>query len=134
MAKKKVMIVDDSMIMRNVIKETLQDDPKITLTAAAANGEMAMKMLDMVKPDLILLDLEMPKMDGFEFMRSAKFKTQAKIIVLSSIAKPGSAESKKALQLGAKAVIDKPSGSVSKDLKERRGTELRSAIYRVLAI
>jgi two-component system chemotaxis response regulator CheB len=87
-----------------------------------------------VQPDLILLDIEMPEMDGLEFLRHARLKSKAKVIVLTSVAPTGSPKAMRALALGADAVITKPSGAVSYDLEEKRGSELRQTIYRLLEI
>jgi two-component system, chemotaxis family, protein-glutamate methylesterase/glutaminase len=121
----KVMIVDDAAMMRLVISNFIAPLPEFEVTAAAANGKVA---LDMLKkhPDveLILLDIEMPEMDGLEFLRHAKLKTRAKIVVLSSVAVAGSPHAAKARELGADAIVTKPSGAVSMDLADKRGSQL----------
>ena len=66
----------------------------------------------------------MPEMDGLEFLRHAKLKTKAKTCILSSIAVSGSPHATKARELGADAIVTKPSGALSVDLAEKRGTEL----------
>jgi two-component system chemotaxis response regulator CheB len=83
---------------------------------------------------LILLDIEMPEMDGLEFLRHARLKSKAKVVVLTSVAPIGSQRATQALTLGADVVITKPSGAVSYDLEEKRGTELRRAIYGLLGL
>jgi two-component system, chemotaxis family, protein-glutamate methylesterase/glutaminase len=131
MVKKKVMIVDDSPMMRLIIQSMLSDDPSLRLVGTASNGREALDKLPTLEPDLILLDIEMPEMSGLDFLRKARAQTQAKVIVLSSLADEAS---KEALALGADAVISKPSGSVSYDLKARRGSEARQTIYRLLEL
>jgi chemotaxis response regulator CheB len=76
----------------------------------------------------------MPEMDGLEFLRHARLKSRARVVVLTSVAPKGSAKAMQALALGADAVISKPSGAVSYDLEEKRGSELRQTIYRLLEI
>jgi two-component system, chemotaxis family, protein-glutamate methylesterase/glutaminase len=121
----KVMIVDDAAMMRLVISNFIAPLPEFEVAAAAANGKVA---LDMLKkhPDLalILLDIEMPEMDGLEFLRHAKLKTRAKIVILSSVAVAGSPHAAKARELGADAIVTKPSGAVSMDLADKRGSQL----------
>jgi len=134
MPQKKVMLIDDSSMMRMIIRNVLHTDPNLTVVGAAENGKKAIEELPNVEPDLILLDLEMPEMDGLEFLRQARIKTRAKIVVLSSVAIAGSPKSTQALKLGADAVISKPSGAVSYDLKAARGSELFATIYRVLGM
>jgi chemotaxis response regulator CheB len=134
MTKKRIMVVDDAAMMRLVIRNMLGDDPKLTLAGFASNGREALDKLDEVCPDLILLDIEMPEMDGLEFLRHARLKSDAKVVVLTSVAPKGSIKAMQARALGADVVISKPSGAVSYDLEEKRGSELRQTIYRLLEI
>jgi len=134
MTQKRIMLIDDSSMMRLIIRNLLLTDPNFTITGSVENGKKALEQLPTTTPDLILLDLEMPEMDGFEFLRVARAKTKAKIIVLSSVATAGSAKATRAISLGADAIISKPSGTVSFDLKEARGTELFQVMYRELGM
>jgi two-component system chemotaxis response regulator CheB len=134
MERKKVMIVDDAAMMRLVIMNMLSGDPHLQVAGFASNGREALEQLDTVQPDLILLDIEMPEMDGLEFLRHARLKSKARVVVLTSVAPIGSQRATQALTLGAEAVITKPSGAVSYDLEEKRGTELRRAIYGLLGL
>lgn len=121
----KVMIVDDSATMRIVIVNFLKSLPEYQVVAVAENGKKALELLPKY-PDLslILLDIEMPEMNGLEFLRHAKLKTKAKIIILSSVAVSGSEYASQARSLGANAIVTKPSGALSLDLAEKRGSEL----------
>ncbi|MCI5041951.1 MULTISPECIES: response regulator [Donghicola] len=122
----KVMIVDDAAMMRLYISSFLKTLPDFKMVAQAANGQDALdKLSDHEDLDLILLDIEMPVMDGLEFLRHAKLKTRAKICMLSSVTVSGSPLAAKARELGADGVVTKPSGTVSHDLEERVGDELR---------
>lgn len=132
MQKKKVMIVEDAAMMRVVIANVLRDDPNLSVTGYATNGKEALEKLPGLQPDLILLDIEMPEMDGLEFLRHARLKSRAKIIVLSSVAPVGSPKAIQARALGADAVISKPSGAVSYDLEEKRGSQLVQTIHKLL--
>ncbi len=129
----KVMIVDDSMMMRTVITNLVKTLPTYEVVATAANGKVALEQLGKY-PDLslILLDIEMPEMDGLEFLRHAKLRTKAKICVLSSVAVSGSPHAAKARELGADAIVTKPSGAVSMDLAAKRGQELGQIMNRLV--
>jgi chemotaxis response regulator CheB len=134
MDKKRVMIVDDAAMMRLIIQNMLRGDPHLSLVGAASNGREALEKLSELQPDLILLDLEMPEMDGLEFLRHARLKSKARVLVLTSVAPQGSGKAMQAYALGADVVISKPSGAISYDLAEKRGSELIQAIYRLLDI
>jgi two-component system chemotaxis response regulator CheB/two-component system chemotaxis response regulator CheY len=129
----KVMIVDDAMMMRTIIGNFVKSLPEFQLVATAANGKLALEQLK-VHPDLslILLDIEMPEMDGLEFLRHAKMITRAKIVILSSVAVSGSPHAAKARELGADGIVTKPSGAVSMDLAEKRGSELAQVMKKLV--
>ena len=133
-SKKKVMIVDDAPLMRLVIRNMVDANPKLSVVAVAENGKVALDKLGEHQPDLILLDIEMPVMDGLEFLRYARLKSKAKVVILSSVAAAGSEKAAKARALGADAVVTKPSGAVSLDLEEKRGSTLIQIIYELLGI
>ena len=132
MTQKKIMLVDDSGMMRLVVRNLLLTDPNLAVTGSAENGKQAIEQLPVADPDLIVLDLEMPEMNGLDFLRLTRSKTKAKILVLSSITPAGSPKAAQAISLGADAVISKPSGAISFDLKQARGSELFTTIYRLL--
>ncbi|HBF08250.1 MAG TPA: hypothetical protein DHW71_03490 [Gammaproteobacteria bacterium] len=129
---KQIMIVDDSSIMRRVIANVLSTLSNVEVCAQAKNGEHALEMLPTVKPDLILLDIEMPKMNGLDFLRHAKLRTRAKIIVLSSVTDLGSDRAVEALRRGADAIVSKPSGAISMNLEQECKDQLAQAINQVL--
>jgi len=130
----KVMVVDDSAMMRVVISNFVAALPNYKIVAAAENGKKALEQLDKF-PDLslILLDIEMPEMSGLEFLRHVKMKSRAKVVILSSVATAGSKQASEARSLGADAIVTKPSGAVSMDLADKRGTELARVMASVLA-
>jgi chemotaxis response regulator CheB len=126
------MIVDDSAMMRISVKAIVEKLPAFEIVATAANGKLALAELQK-HPDieLILLDIEMPEMGGLEFLRHVKMKSRAKICVLSSVALSGSPIAAKARELGADAIVTKPSGSVSYDLVEKRSSELATVMNKL---
>jgi chemotaxis response regulator CheB len=134
MEQKKIMIVDDAALMRLVITNMLSKDPHLKVAGFASNGREALDQLATVQPDLILLDIEMPEMDGLEFLRQARLESEAKVVVLTAVAHEGSATGIRARLLGADAVITKPSGVVSYHLEEKRGGQIRRTIYELLGI
>jgi two-component system, chemotaxis family, protein-glutamate methylesterase/glutaminase len=129
-----VMIVDDAAMMRLYIASFLRGLPDFKVVAQAANGKDAMEKMEGIENlDLILLDIEMPVMDGLEFLRQVRPRTRAKICMLSSVAVSGSPVAAKARELGADGIVAKPSGAVSHDLEETTGGELADTMRRLLA-
>lgn len=132
MSKAKIMIVDDAPMMRVLIKKIIVSDPRLQLVAMAVDGQDALKKLTDSGPDLILLDLEMPNMDGLAFLRHARPITDAKIVVLSARVGGGDTWGAEASKLGADAVIAKPAGTVSFNLAHRVGDYLLGVITKLL--
>lgn len=133
--KIKVMVVDDSFLMRSILRSILEKDPAFSVVAEAANGEDAMAALDKTgDPDIILLDIEMPIMNGIEFMKHSRLKTSAKILIVSSVAKFSSPEAREALSLGAVDIITKPSGVLSVDMEETKSKEILDCLHRCMSI
>lgn len=130
----KVMVVDDSTMIRKMIKDILSADPDLVIEGAAANGEVALEKVKDLDPDVILLDIEMPVMDGIEFMKHLKLISHAKVIVLSKLTQAGSRATLQAKELGAVDVIEKPSGTVSLDLEEKKGHEIVKAIRKAMEL
>lgn len=128
MTKISVMIVDDSVLMRKLIGKILEEDPDIEIAAKAMNGKFALSKMKTHEPDLIILDLEMPEMDGITFLKEKhKLRNNIPVIILSSIATKGAGITMEALGLGASDFITKPSGSVSMDIADI-GEKLRSLV------
>jgi two-component system chemotaxis response regulator CheB len=131
---KRVMIVEDATMMRIIINNLVREDPHLLVVGYAVNGKDALEKLPSLRPDLILLDIEMPEMDGLQFLRHARLKSRAKVVVLTSVAPIGSPKAVQARALGANAIISKPSGAISYDLEEKRGSQLIQTIHDVLNI
>ena len=110
--KIRVMIIDDSALMRNLLSTTLSNYETITVVGTAINGRFGLKKLNILKPDIIILDLEMPDMNGIEFLKEKqKLEIKTPVIILSAHAKKGAKITLDALSLGASDFILKPSGS-----------------------
>jgi two-component system chemotaxis response regulator CheB len=112
-----VLIVDDSALMRNLISKMVEATPGLSVADTAMNGRFALEKIAKRNPDVIVLDLEMPDMNGIEFLRERKkLGIKIPVIILSSIAEKGAAVTMEALGLGASDFVQKPSGSISIDI------------------
>jgi len=118
-----VLIVDDSAMMRNLIGRMVEDTPGLVIAEKAMNGVFALQKIPRVNPDIIILDLEMPEMNGIQFLEERKKRgIKVPVVILSSIAEKGARITMEALALGANDFIQKPSGSVSMDIHTVRDT------------
>lgn len=134
-----VLIVDDSSMMRMLLSRLVEGDrgddgtaQRWRLAGTAANGREAIERARTLQPDLCLLDLEMPVLGGLEALPAIRAVSPAAVVVVSSIAGPGSAERCACLLAGASAVVAKPSGAVSADLVENSGRAILAAMRAAL--
>jgi two-component system chemotaxis response regulator CheB len=112
-----VLIVDDSALMRNLIGKIIEATPELRIADKAMNGRFALQKMARCTPDVIVLDIEMPEMNGIEFLQERKkLGIDIPVIILSSIAKEGARVTMECLELGASDFVTKPSGSESADL------------------
>ena len=112
----RALVIDDSAYNRVTITRMLESEPRIKVVGTAVNGEDGIKQAMKHRPDVITLDLEMPIMDGFAFLRWLMVNLPTSVIVVSSKASDRSVF--KALELGALDFIAKPGGRVSPRLEE----------------
>ena len=113
-----VLVVDDSAFMRNLISKIIESTPGLCVIGKAINGKFALEKIPLIKPDIIVLDIEMPEMNGIEFLKQRKIQNiDIPVIVLSSVAREGASVTMQCLSLGASDFITKPS-SGSNDLNE----------------
>jgi two-component system chemotaxis response regulator CheB len=125
----KVMIVDDTAIFRKIIKDLLLEIEGIEVTNTAMNGEMALKKISMDPPDLVLLDIEMPVLDGLStLVEIKKHYPEISVIMISSVSRNQSGVTMEALRKGAFDFISKP---VSRDL-DKSIQELREVLHPVI--
>lgn len=129
-----VLIVDDSFLMRRILANILELDDAFTVCGEASDGIDALEKLTSLNPDVILLDIEMPRMGGIEFLRLSKILTEAKVIIVSSVASVDSPQAKEALELGVVDIIHKPSGVLSLDMEEQRSKELLQVIRKAVGL
>lgn len=112
-----VLICDDSALMRNLISRVIDGTEGMTVVGKAMNGQFLIEKLPILKPDVIILDIEMPVMNGIGFLKYRKENhIDVPVIILSSIAEKGAAVTMQCLELGAVDFITKPNGSVSADI------------------
>lgn len=109
----RVMVVDDSPLVRRIATDILSADREISVAATAANAEFALLKLEKERPDVITLDIEMPGMGGLEAIRRIMAVRPTPIIVLSAHAQRGAELTLQALDLGAVDFVEKPSSSLS---------------------
>ncbi|HXT71297.1 MAG TPA: chemotaxis response regulator protein-glutamate methylesterase [Vicinamibacterales bacterium] len=131
----KVLIVDDSAVVRKLIADGLQTEPDIQVVGGAADAFVARDMLLKHEPDVMTLDIEMPRMDGLSFLARVMEHRPMPVIIVSSITQAGSAANVEALRLGAIDVLTKPGGPQSVgELVSQIKTRVRSVkagAYRV---
>lgn len=112
-----VLVCDDSALMRNLISRIVDETEGMNVCGTAMNGKFALQKIPFLKPDLILLDIEMPEMTGVQFLEERKKRgMDIPVVILSSIATKGAAVTMQCLELGASDFITKPSGSVSSNI------------------
>lgn len=116
MKKIQVLIVDDSAFMRKFIGDLLIENSQIHVIGFAKNGKEAIKKIKELKPDVVTLDIEMPKMDGLEALKIIMRESPVPVVMLSSTTKEGAENTLLAMQYGAVDFIAKPSGDISLDL------------------
>ena len=112
--KIRVLVIDDSALVRKTITDTLQMDPEIEVVGVANDPLIAIDKIPKLQPDVLTLDMEMPRMDGLTFLRKLKSENSPiPVVVISSLTQHGSKLALDAMEAGAKEVLAKPDGSSS---------------------
>jgi two-component system chemotaxis response regulator CheB len=106
--KIRVLVVDDSAVMRKMIPSLLEKDGELEVVATAIDGDFALNKIDQLKPDVVTLDIDMPRMDGLTALSHIVSKHAIPVIMLSSLTTRGAALTMKALEIGAVDFICKP--------------------------
>ena len=118
--KIRVLIVDDSAVVRQTIADILSSDPQIEVMATAADPFIAADRIREEIPDVITLDVEMPRMDGITFLQKIMSQHPIPVVMCSSLAEGGSETALKALEYGAVEIIQKPRMGTKQFLEESR--------------
>ncbi len=113
----RVLVVDDSALMRKLIPAILARDPSIEVVGTAMDGAFALKKIEELRPDVVTLDLEMPRMDGMETLRLIMRRAPLPVILFSTHSKEGAYSTIKALALGAVDFIAKPTDAAGGHLE-----------------
>lgn len=120
MNKIKVLIIDDSALVRQTLTEILSSDPQIEVVGSAADPIVAAERMRSVIPDVITLDVEMPRMDGITFLQKLMSQHPVPVIMCSSLTDAGSETALKALEYGAVDIITKPKMGTRQFIEESR--------------
>jgi two-component system chemotaxis response regulator CheB len=120
MEKIKVLIVDDSAVVRQTLTELLSSDPSIEVIATASDPFVAASRIKEQIPDVITLDIEMPHMDGLTFLQKLMSQHPIPVVICSSLSENGSATALKAFEYGAVEIITKPKMGTKQFLEESR--------------
>lgn len=122
----RLLIIDDSAYNRRTIAEVFAGSSEVEVVGKAADGEEALRLASLLKPDVITLDLEMPRMDGFTFLRILMTKQPTPVIVVSSYSQKENVF--KALELGALDFVAKPTAQISPDATDLREQVLQKVL------
>jgi two-component system chemotaxis response regulator CheB len=123
----RVLVVDDSALMRKLIPRIVERDPQIEVVGTAMDGAFALKKIEELQPDVVTLDLEMPRMDGMETLRMIMRRAPLAVIMVSTHSKEGAYATFKALALGAIDFVAKPNDAAAGNL-ESIATQLTEKI------
>lgn len=131
MSKKiRVLIVDDSAVIRSLLQRIFSSDPEIEVVGQAPDPYVAREMLVALKPDVMTLDIEMPRMDGLTFLEKVMAAMPTRTLIISSLAKQQSEMALRALETGAIDVFTKPAIDVTESMQRLR----EDLILRVKAV
>jgi two-component system chemotaxis response regulator CheB len=118
--KIRVLVVDDSAVVRQTLAEILSSDPELEVMATAADPFAAVDRIAHELPDVITLDIEMPRMDGLTFLQKLMSQHPIPVVICSSLAEAGCATTLRALEFGAVDIIQKPKLGTRQFLEESR--------------
>src|ERR1700712_1639702 len=118
MAKTRVVVVDDSALVRSLLTEIINRQPDMTCVGAAADPLVAREMIRELNPDVITLDIEMPRMDGIDFLAKLMRLRPMPVVMISTLTERGADVTMKARDLGAIDFVAKPKIGVADGLKQ----------------
>ena len=123
MKKIRVLIVDDSALMRKMLGDILSSDPRIKVVGTARDGQDGLEKIAALSPDVVTMDVEMPRKDGLTALEEIMRVRPMPVIMVSSLTQRGAEVTMKALSLGCVDFVGKPSGSISLNIRSV-GSEL----------
>ncbi len=118
MSKTRVLIVDDSALVRQILTKILNTDPNLEVVGAASDPYVAREKIKQLDPDVLTLDVEMPRMDGVTFLRNLMRLRPMPVVMVSSLTERGADITLQALELGAVDFVSKPKLDVAQGLQE----------------
>ncbi|MDP1773669.1 MAG: chemotaxis response regulator protein-glutamate methylesterase [Methylobacter sp.] len=118
MTQIKVLIVDDSAVVRQVLTENLSQDPGINVIGAASDPIFAMTRMQTQWPDVIVLDVEMPRMDGITFLKKLMAERPTPVVICSTLTEKGAETTMQALAAGAVSIVTKPKVGLKQFLQD----------------
>lgn len=127
MTKIKVMIVDDSAIVRQVLQSVLNKDPAIEVISSVADPLFAMNRMAIQWPDVIVLDIEMPRMDGLTFLKKIMTEHPTPVVICSTLTDKGAETTMQALSAGAISIVTKPKIGL-KDFIQDAASDITNAV------
>ena len=128
MEKIKVMVVDDSAVVREVVTQVLESDPAIQVIGTAIDPLFALEKMKIRWPDVIVLDIEMPRMDGITFLHKIMAEHPTPVVICSTLTDKGAHATMQALAAGATSIITKPKTGVKRYLQEDASNDLVDAV------
>lgn len=117
----RVLVVDDSAFMRKVLTDLLNQDPELQVVGAARDGLDALDKVETLAPDVVTLDVEMPRLDGLSTLEELMKRRPLPVVMVSSLTRSGAEVTIRALAAGAVDFVAKPSGSISLDMSKVAG-------------
>ena len=118
MIKVRVLVVDDSPTMRQIVTKVLEEDPEIDVVGTAKSAQQARELIKMLNPDVMTLDVEMPEMDGLSFLERVMRLRPMPVVMVSSLTAKGSDTTIEALALGAIDCVLKPTAENPRSFDE----------------
>ena len=118
MNKIRVLIIDDSVLIRKILTEILNSSPDIEVIGVAADPLIAREMIKQLNPDVLTLDIEMPRMDGITFLRNLMRLRPMPVVMISALTEHNAEATLTALALGAVDFIAKPAGDTENSMND----------------
>ena len=116
----RVLVVDDSPVVRELVSQIIASDPELEVMAEASDPYEAVKLMKQESPDVILLDIEMPRMDGITFLRKIMSQHPLPVVIFSGVVQSGSKNALDAIRYGAVSILQKPEHLSGQAMQEMR--------------